>query len=258
MSDSEWMSRLRKFASTGAWPAGEGNRPAPRQKKWFELYQRIEKCPMQAHGQKSLFGQVQQCTCRFHPQKPAATPVQGAVGQQTAASGPVHRAVGQQSSAGTVQGAVGMGVIWGGHVAPTFPNPLCVPPPLSNSFIIIFNRRWPVIATEELDTASVAADLRDQMSWRGFKTGRTAQPQIASVPVLSPGAVSATVSAAASRTETDTASPVQLPRLWSEGLPPEDHKWILKSLLKLGPKGKLALQDHLKLWYFPPQYLYHY
>ncbi|KAI9520647.1 hypothetical protein NQZ68_015566 [Dissostichus eleginoides] len=40
MSDSEWMSRLRKFASTGAWPAGEGNRPAPRQKKWCELYQR--------------------------------------------------------------------------------------------------------------------------------------------------------------------------------------------------------------------------
>ncbi|KAI9522256.1 hypothetical protein NQZ68_038131 [Dissostichus eleginoides] len=69
MSDSEWMSRLRKFASTGAWPAGEGNRPAPRQKKWFELYQRIEKCPMQAHGQKSLFGQVRQCTCGFHPQK---------------------------------------------------------------------------------------------------------------------------------------------------------------------------------------------
>ncbi|KAL3057997.1 hypothetical protein OYC64_010217 [Pagothenia borchgrevinki] len=107
MSDSEWMSRLRKFANTGAWPAGEGNRPAPRQKKWCELYQRIEKCPMQAHGQKSLFGQVRQCTCGFHPQKPAATPVQGAVGQQSAASGPVHRAVGQQSSAGTVQGAVG-------------------------------------------------------------------------------------------------------------------------------------------------------
>lgn len=41
MADSEWMSRLRKFASTGAWPAGEGNRPAPRQKKWYELYQKV-------------------------------------------------------------------------------------------------------------------------------------------------------------------------------------------------------------------------
>ena len=37
MADSDW----RKFASTGAWPAGEGNRPAPRQKKWSELYQRV-------------------------------------------------------------------------------------------------------------------------------------------------------------------------------------------------------------------------
>ncbi|KAJ8335566.1 hypothetical protein SKAU_G00389080 [Synaphobranchus kaupii] len=42
MSDSKWMSRLRKFASTGVWPASEGNRPAPRQKKWHDLYQRIQ------------------------------------------------------------------------------------------------------------------------------------------------------------------------------------------------------------------------
>ncbi len=27
MPDTEWMSRLRKFASTGAWPADAGNRP---------------------------------------------------------------------------------------------------------------------------------------------------------------------------------------------------------------------------------------
>lgn len=62
-----------------------------------------------------------------------------------------------------------------------------------------------------------------------------------------------------SRTEALEASTTLLPRLWSEGLPPEDHKWIEKSLFKLGPKGKLELQDHLKLWYFPPQpsRLYH-
>ncbi|KAF1384233.1 hypothetical protein PFLUV_G00140590 [Perca fluviatilis] len=39
----------------------------------------------------------------------------------------------------------------------------------------------------------------------------------------------------------------------SEGLLPEDHKWILKTVMKVGPKGKLHLQDHLKLWFFPPQ-----
>ena len=41
MVDSEWMSHLRKFASTGVWPAGEGNRPAPRQKKWYALHQMV-------------------------------------------------------------------------------------------------------------------------------------------------------------------------------------------------------------------------
>ncbi|MCI4378998.1 hypothetical protein PGIGA_G00222800 [Pangasianodon gigas] len=40
MGDQEWMSRLRRFASTGVWPSEAGNRPAPRQKKWYDLFQR--------------------------------------------------------------------------------------------------------------------------------------------------------------------------------------------------------------------------
>ncbi|MCI4379004.1 hypothetical protein PGIGA_G00222790 [Pangasianodon gigas] len=40
MGDQEWMSRLRRFASTGVWPSKAGNRPAPRQKKWYDLFQR--------------------------------------------------------------------------------------------------------------------------------------------------------------------------------------------------------------------------
>ena len=61
--------------------------------------------------------------------------------------------------------------------------------------------------------------------------------------------------AAQPRTET---SP-HLPRLWSEGLPPEDHKWFERYVLKVGPRGKLELQNNLKLWYYPPQpsALYH-
>ena len=35
------MSRLCKFVSTGVWPASEGNKPAPRQNKWYDLYQRV-------------------------------------------------------------------------------------------------------------------------------------------------------------------------------------------------------------------------
>lgn len=41
MSDAEWISRLKKFASTGVWPSNEGNRPAPRQKKWHDIYQKV-------------------------------------------------------------------------------------------------------------------------------------------------------------------------------------------------------------------------
>ena len=41
MGDQEWMSRLRKFAAMGTWPAGEGNRPAPKQKTWHDHYQKV-------------------------------------------------------------------------------------------------------------------------------------------------------------------------------------------------------------------------
>lgn len=45
MSDGEWLARLQKFASSGVWPSGEGNRPAPRQKRWHELYLKVNaKC----------------------------------------------------------------------------------------------------------------------------------------------------------------------------------------------------------------------
>lgn len=41
LGDDEWMSRLRRFASTGVWPSEAGNRPAPRQKKWFDLFHKV-------------------------------------------------------------------------------------------------------------------------------------------------------------------------------------------------------------------------
>ncbi|KAI9525156.1 hypothetical protein NQZ68_009354 [Dissostichus eleginoides] len=225
MSDSEWVSRLRKFASTGVWPAGEGNRPAPRQKKRFELYQRIEKCPMQAHGQKSLFGQVRQCTCGFHPQK---VPWDSRV---------LH--------------LVRSTELWGSRVQQVLSKALWDTSRLQQT-AAEGHLRTPLNLSMTHVTDPTEASTSTYPTERSFSTAPSvavsaAQPQTASMPVLSPGAVSATVSAAASRTDTDIASPVQLPRLWSEGFPPEDHKWILKSLLKLGHKGKLELQDHLKL-----------
>ncbi|KAF1374347.1 hypothetical protein PFLUV_G00228130 [Perca fluviatilis] len=41
MGEGEWMARLRAYASSGVWPSG-GNRPAPKQRKWHDLYQKDE------------------------------------------------------------------------------------------------------------------------------------------------------------------------------------------------------------------------
>ncbi|CAL8241487.1 unnamed protein product [Merluccius merluccius] len=43
MGDDEWMSRLKTFAASGVWPADAGNRPAPRQKKWFDLFNKDQR-----------------------------------------------------------------------------------------------------------------------------------------------------------------------------------------------------------------------
>ncbi|KAJ8290439.1 hypothetical protein GJAV_G00012900 [Gymnothorax javanicus] len=71
MGEGEWMTRLRAFASTGVWPSGAGNRPAPQQRKWHDLYQKIEKCPMQTRRQTALFGGSMACNCGFHTPKGA-------------------------------------------------------------------------------------------------------------------------------------------------------------------------------------------
>ena len=42
MGDADWLKRLQMFADTGVWPASEGNRPAPRQKKWHRYYQMVK------------------------------------------------------------------------------------------------------------------------------------------------------------------------------------------------------------------------
>ncbi|XP_035988143.1 uncharacterized protein LOC110367754 isoform X2 [Fundulus heteroclitus] len=91
--DSVWMSRLRSFAATGSWPAEQGNRPAPRQEKWYQLYHMIEKCPVMQPGHKSLFGGVRRCFCGFHTQKqPSPTRPEAAA----AALGEVHEGHKQQ------------------------------------------------------------------------------------------------------------------------------------------------------------------
>ncbi|XP_067308276.1 uncharacterized protein [Pseudorasbora parva] len=66
MSDADWVARLESFARTGVWPSREGNRPSPRQKRWHELHQKIEMCPLQMRGQNTLLKEAQKCICGFH------------------------------------------------------------------------------------------------------------------------------------------------------------------------------------------------
>ncbi|CAL8271039.1 unnamed protein product [Merluccius merluccius] len=83
MGEGEWMARLRAYASSGVWPPG-GNRPAPKQRKWHDLYQNIEKCPMQARGQTTLFGGSLACNCGFHSAKQPTTQPPAAAAQSAA------------------------------------------------------------------------------------------------------------------------------------------------------------------------------
>ncbi|XP_016398328.1 uncharacterized protein LOC107731693, partial [Sinocyclocheilus rhinocerous] len=75
----------------------------------------------------------------------------------------------------------------------------------------------------------------------------------ATADVSSPAQPCSIVSTAHSGALLQGPSVVPLPRLWSETLPPEDHKWIGKRLFKMGSKGKPGLRDNLQLWYYPPQ-----
>ncbi|CAL8301230.1 unnamed protein product [Gadus morhua 'NCC'] len=54
--------------------SGAGNRPSPKQAKWHNLYQKIEKCPMMLRGQTLMLGIAQTCTCGFHSQQSVRSP----------------------------------------------------------------------------------------------------------------------------------------------------------------------------------------
>ncbi|KAI2665218.1 Penicillin-binding protein activator LpoB [Labeo rohita] len=92
-----------------------------------------------------------------------------------------------------------------------------------------------------------------------FTIVQTQDPQvpapvpIATADVTSPAEPCSIVSTVPSGTLLQAPSVVSLPRLWSETLPPEDHKWTGKRLFKMGSKEKPELHDDLQLWYYPPQ-----
>ncbi|KAL7844989.1 hypothetical protein SRHO_G00235290 [Serrasalmus rhombeus] len=74
MGDDEGMSHLKRFAASGIRPSDAGNRLSPRQKKWYDLYQKIEKCPQQSRGQTTLFCGYRNRNFGFHIIRPLPYP----------------------------------------------------------------------------------------------------------------------------------------------------------------------------------------
>ncbi|XP_052441426.1 uncharacterized protein LOC127980742 [Carassius gibelio] len=213
------------------WPSNEGNRPAPRQKKWYEIYQRptasnvtglAQKVVEQPHAAETAKKVMEQSQPDLQPH-PLPKP------QPTA---PVEARVATQFSLFTKSRFTGS------HIAAAKPN-------------LSLARR--TSQAEDQPSAAVSSASRPST------TVSTPDPTVptpvprATADVSNPAQPCRIVSTAPSGALLQGPSVVQLPRLWSETIPPEDHKWIGKRLFKIGSKGKPALRDDLQLWYYPPQ-----
>ncbi|RVE72561.1 hypothetical protein OJAV_G00039730 [Oryzias javanicus] len=215
MSDSEWMSRLRTFASTGSWPSSAGNRPAPRQKKWHDLYNKIEKCPLQMRSQRTLLNEPQKCVCGFHIPKTTPSPHQ----TESAAAASSSRDVASPSK--KVKMTLSMferSRYSGHHVLAARPN-----------INVARRSRTP---QEQKQSCSEAGN---------FHT---------STPPLEPETVCPPLTDLSGDSAGDSAA---LPLLWPGTVPLEDQKWMSAALFHIGARGKLELRDSLQLWYHPPQ-----
>ncbi|XP_067281054.1 uncharacterized protein [Pseudorasbora parva] len=237
MGDEEWMSRLRRFANTGVWPSEAGNRPAPRQKKWFDLFQRIDKCPMQVSGQATLFGGPQKCLCGFHLSKATSAPP---------ASTPT--AVPACTS------------------APTFTRPalhvsMFTKPRFGGSISSAAkpNLNVPRRIQPDSHSQSPSASLSPSASASPDTRAPAARP--VARPVSSSPSASDKTSPAASPSLTSLHDAPSLPgpapasepdQFWlptkmRQTVPSQDQRWIASALFQAG-----RLRTDLKLWYEPP------
>ncbi|XP_045920358.1 selenoprotein V-like isoform X2 [Micropterus dolomieu] len=252
MGDGEWMARLRAFVNTGLWPSG-GNKPAPRQRKWYDLYQKIEKCPMQAHGQSTLFVGPKACNCGFHTVKPATQPPAEAPQSVASDSDPGATSASAAASAATPRSFLR--------------------PPLSLSMFTksrfggsksdslkpnLVARRTPSPSPSSVRTPSSSplppsplpspSSVRTPSSSRLLAPSsvRTPSPSVSSSLAVAPDESGGVPSAAAA-----VAASVWLPGELSKTIPVQDHRWIASTLF---PSGKL--RPDVKLWYEPPVLLH--
>ncbi|CAM4510591.1 unnamed protein product [Leuciscus chuanchicus] len=271
MGDEEWLSRLRRFATTGVWPADAGNRPAPKQKKWHDLFQKIGKCPLQHQGQMSLFGGAQVCTCGFHTKKTSTS---------AAAAGPAPSSpAGSASTSGAIPsaGQVRRKLTPEMFVKPRFggSSSSALKPNLSlarkpshppSSTVTMASPRSPTIPTppSNLSTPSTSPAVSHPVSIpKAFirtispfslppsctSSVRTTNPPATEIP--SNSADFGTASSAPVEPLPVVASSgscqLWLPEKMKTGLPVQDRQWIASTLWR-----NQRLRGDLKLWYEPP------
>ncbi|XP_060943163.1 uncharacterized protein LOC133020572 [Limanda limanda] len=280
MGDEEWMSRLRRFAVEGAWPADAGNRPAPRQKKWHDLFLKIEKCPLQLRGQRSLFGGPQTCNCGFHIKKPSVS-VSSSVTPQPGPSsaspsitpgqplrkpplrlesftkprfGGSHGALAQPNLASAWQRGIKTttGTPSPGHsprhyiqtVSPLSLPPSTVSATTSTSCVTSAATGARVSTAISLDTSSAPPAPVDSASDECVSSAATSVAGPSAHPTPNPEPLAAHLMSAAAIAASE---PGWLPAKLKKTIPAQDQKWISAALWKNN-----RLRSDLKLWYDPP------
>ncbi|KAB5574970.1 hypothetical protein PHYPO_G00215240 [Pangasianodon hypophthalmus] len=243
MGDQEWMSRLRQFASTGVWPSEAGNRPAPHQKKWYDLFQRIDKCPAQARGQTSLFGGVQSCLCGFHLPR-------GTSDQPASTSGAAPTPTSAQTTRRPPLNISMFTKPWfgGTHSAAAKPNSSSASSPLSESAspspsasVTASTHPSSTLKASSFPPSTVRASPSPSESLRASPS-----PSESGDPITS-AAPSGVPTSAPPAPDDGSGSVSSLPPEMRKTIPLQDQRWIASTLYHGG-----RLRSGLKLWYEPP------
>ncbi|XP_061107847.1 uncharacterized protein LOC133135094 [Conger conger] len=265
MGDGEWLARLQRFASSGVWPSGEGNRPAPRQKRWHKLYQKGHPpAKVDAAASTSAVGATSStiavsASTSAEDVTHSTSTVGTALGRGTPLCSPVNRP--KMSISMFEKSRFG-----GSHVAAARPNwnvqrkPTQTPPIPATSTSTSDPQPSPALRPIIQPSSSFflppATDTTTPQTPPIPSTSTSdPQPSPALRPIIQPSSSFFLPPA----TDNTPADPVELPLLWPQTMLQQDRKWVAEALFWANSKGKLELKDSLQLWYHPPPptVLYH-
>ncbi|CAL8240335.1 unnamed protein product [Merluccius merluccius] len=234
IGDDEWMSRLRKFAASGVWPSEAGNRPASHQKRWHDLYVKIERCPVQLRGQTSLFGGTQACSCGFHAKKVSevfyTNMTSGTSSASPAATSGQTSTPGRTPTKPTLTLASFTKQRFGGsHGAALKPN------------LSLAGKQ----ANKEVSAAASSGPSSAPVTSAAASALPSAAPPVAGASIHP---VPDTLPLAEGVAPAPCSEPGWLPAKLMKTIPLQDQKWISVALWK-----HQRLRTDLKLWYDPPE-----